>query len=81
MSFVTFVVDEFLSHVVSIDSTEFPQQLLRSLVENPWQHKPDFNDKIATPSISGRRDAPLAQPEPLAGLGARRHADTRLALE
>jgi hypothetical protein len=72
---------EFLAYVFGIDPPELPQQILRSFVEELRQHEAHLDHQIAAPAVPRRRDAALAEPEPLARLRARRNANPCRAVE
>jgi hypothetical protein len=58
-----------VSDVLVVDASELSQQLLRSLVNQPWQHEPHFDNEIAASAVASRRRTPLAQSESVPGLG------------
>src|SRR5262245_6500151 len=69
---VAHIAVEAGAHVVAVDPAELAQQFLRALVQILRDHDPDFDDQIAAAAVARRRNPALAQPEALAGLGARR---------
>src|ERR1051325_2287814 len=62
------------AYAFTVDLAELPQQLLRSLVEQLWQHQPHLDHEIAAAAFAGR-NATFAQPEPLTRLRPWRHAE------
>src|SRR5215831_18353945 len=72
---------QITTNVRSVYSSEFPQQLLRTLIQDFREHDSHFDNQIATLASPGGRDATLAQAKPLTGLRARRNPHARLALE
>src|SRR6185437_6618091 len=65
-SSIRLLLRQAFPHILPIDPSELPQQLLRALVEHRREHETDLDDEVAaTAGLARRRRAALAQAEPL----------------